>query len=235
VTFASPATAYWMPSGTSPQFGAHPGLRGMVETTLANELSALASAIVVPLGAANSAVPSLANTCRRWVFTVCGQMSRRPAPAPLVSSRRPAATPPARSRSGSASRPPAGAAARAGQDGHRAPATTPGPGPAQASAPARSSVPAPQPAAPRFRPAACLACIYQFASASRGLATYLPAAELATARRPSRKPKLCAEEMFCAPMVAIFLPFSRHSYSYGEWKASERGVSCRRMTADGNP
>ena len=37
-------------SGTSPQFGAHPWLRRMVETTLASELAALPAAIVVPLG-----------------------------------------------------------------------------------------------------------------------------------------------------------------------------------------
>lgn len=46
-------------SGTSPQFGTHPWLRAMVEITLAGELSALPAAIVVPLGAANSAVAHL--------------------------------------------------------------------------------------------------------------------------------------------------------------------------------
>jgi hypothetical protein len=46
-------------SGSSPEFVAHPWLREMVETTLANELSALRSAIVVPVGGANRAVTHL--------------------------------------------------------------------------------------------------------------------------------------------------------------------------------
>jgi hypothetical protein len=46
-------------SGSSPELVAHPWLRGMIETTLANELSALPSAIVVPLGGANRAVAHL--------------------------------------------------------------------------------------------------------------------------------------------------------------------------------
>ena len=37
-------------AGSGPEFVAHPWLRGMVETTLAGELSALRSAIVVPIG-----------------------------------------------------------------------------------------------------------------------------------------------------------------------------------------
>ena len=43
-------------SGSSPEFVAHPWLREMVETTLARELAALPSAIVVPLGRATRAV-----------------------------------------------------------------------------------------------------------------------------------------------------------------------------------
>jgi hypothetical protein len=39
--------------GPSPEFVAHPWLRSMAETTLAGELSALRSAIVVPLGPAS--------------------------------------------------------------------------------------------------------------------------------------------------------------------------------------
>jgi hypothetical protein len=46
-------------SGISPQFGDHPWLREMVETTLASELTALPAAIVVPLGAASKAVAHL--------------------------------------------------------------------------------------------------------------------------------------------------------------------------------
>ena len=46
-------------SGSSPEFVAHPWLRGMIETTLASELSALPSAIVIPLGGANRAVTHL--------------------------------------------------------------------------------------------------------------------------------------------------------------------------------
>ena len=48
-------------SGSSPELVAHPWLREMIETTLANELSALPSAIVVPLGGANRAVTHLQN------------------------------------------------------------------------------------------------------------------------------------------------------------------------------
>jgi hypothetical protein len=46
-------------SGSSPKFEAHPWLLGMIETTLANELSALPSVIVVPLGGANRAITHL--------------------------------------------------------------------------------------------------------------------------------------------------------------------------------
>jgi hypothetical protein len=46
-------------SGSSPELMAHPWLRGMVETTLASELEALRSAIVIPLGGANHAVAHL--------------------------------------------------------------------------------------------------------------------------------------------------------------------------------
>ncbi len=46
-------------SGSSPEFVAHPWLREMVETTLAGELSALRSAIVIPLGRASRAVAHL--------------------------------------------------------------------------------------------------------------------------------------------------------------------------------
>jgi hypothetical protein len=46
-------------SGSGPEFVAHPWLREMIETTLAAELSALPSAIVVPLGRANRAIAHL--------------------------------------------------------------------------------------------------------------------------------------------------------------------------------
>jgi hypothetical protein len=46
-------------SGSSPELVAHPWLRGMIETTLASELSALRSAVVIPLGGANRAVTHL--------------------------------------------------------------------------------------------------------------------------------------------------------------------------------
>ena len=55
---------------------------------------------------------SLANTCRRWVFTVCGDMYKRLATAPFVSPRPPAATPRARSRSDSPVRWPVPRSAR---------------------------------------------------------------------------------------------------------------------------
>jgi hypothetical protein len=45
--------------GSSPEFVAHPWLRGKVETTLAGELSELPSAIVVPVGRANRAIAHL--------------------------------------------------------------------------------------------------------------------------------------------------------------------------------
>ncbi len=45
--------------GSNPEFVAHPWLRDMVETTLAGELSALPSAIVIPLGRASRAVAHL--------------------------------------------------------------------------------------------------------------------------------------------------------------------------------
>lgn len=71
-------------SGTSPQFMAHPWLRGMVETTLANELSALASAIVVPLGAANSAV---AHLCRLGAVDPARCLLGLPHPSPASPFR----------------------------------------------------------------------------------------------------------------------------------------------------
>lgn len=45
--------------GASPEFVAHPWLRGMIETALAGELSALPSAIVITLGRASRAVAHL--------------------------------------------------------------------------------------------------------------------------------------------------------------------------------
>jgi hypothetical protein len=45
--------------GSSPELVAHPWLREMIETTLADELSALPSAIVIPLGRANRALAHL--------------------------------------------------------------------------------------------------------------------------------------------------------------------------------
>lgn len=45
--------------GSGPEFVAHPWLREMTETTLAGELSALPSAIVVPIGRANRAIAHL--------------------------------------------------------------------------------------------------------------------------------------------------------------------------------
>jgi hypothetical protein len=45
--------------GSGPEFVAHPWLRDMTETMLADELSALPSAIVVPLGRANRAIAHL--------------------------------------------------------------------------------------------------------------------------------------------------------------------------------
>jgi len=45
--------------GSSPEFVAHPWLRDMIETTLAGELSALPSAIVISLGRASRAVAHL--------------------------------------------------------------------------------------------------------------------------------------------------------------------------------
>jgi hypothetical protein len=46
-------------SGSGPEFVAHPWLREMIETTLAGELSALPSVIVVPVGRANRALAHL--------------------------------------------------------------------------------------------------------------------------------------------------------------------------------
>ena len=45
--------------GSSPELAAHPWLRDMIETTLAGELSALPSAIVIPLGRASRALAHL--------------------------------------------------------------------------------------------------------------------------------------------------------------------------------
>ncbi len=45
--------------GSSPELVAHPWLRDMIETTLAGELSALPSAIVIPLGRASRALAHL--------------------------------------------------------------------------------------------------------------------------------------------------------------------------------
>jgi hypothetical protein len=46
-------------TGSGPEFVAHPWLREKIETTLAGELSALPSAIVVPVGRANRAIAHL--------------------------------------------------------------------------------------------------------------------------------------------------------------------------------
>lgn len=71
-------------SGTSPQFGAHPWLREMVETTLASELAALPAAIVVPLGAANRAV---AHLCERGAMDPARCLLGLPHPSPASPFR----------------------------------------------------------------------------------------------------------------------------------------------------
>jgi hypothetical protein len=71
-------------SGSSPQLLAHPWLRGMVETTLADELSALGSAIVIPLGRASQAVAHLQDL--RAVDPVRCLLGL-PHPSPVSSSR----------------------------------------------------------------------------------------------------------------------------------------------------
>jgi hypothetical protein len=76
--------------------------------------------------ATRSGTPSSANTCRRRVFTVCGEMYSRP-PHRSPVPRPPAVTPPRSVPSGCPSRPATGAGARAGEGGRPGPATAPGP------------------------------------------------------------------------------------------------------------
>jgi hypothetical protein len=70
--------------GSNPEFVAHPWLRDMVETTLAGELSALPSAIVIPLGRASRAVAHLQD---RGIVDPGRCLIGLPHPSPVSSQR----------------------------------------------------------------------------------------------------------------------------------------------------
>jgi hypothetical protein len=71
-------------SGSNPEFVAHPWLRDMIETTLAGELSALPSAIVISLGRASRAVADLQH---QGVLDPTRCLTGLPHPSPVSSQR----------------------------------------------------------------------------------------------------------------------------------------------------
>ena len=71
-------------SGSNPELTAHPWLRDMIETTLASELSALPTAIVISLGRASRAVADLQH---RGVLDPARCLTGLPHPSPVSSQR----------------------------------------------------------------------------------------------------------------------------------------------------